>query len=335
MLIVSDIGTTIRIHTNWTNSVSKRYDIAIVDLADPGEARLAQVWEALKPSKTRQQLTEQAAGEFAVLARSLRERGHDPEHVAHFINRVFCMFAEDVMLLPEGLFTKMLERALDDPSEFESFARDLFAAMTKGGRVGFEKVKWFNGGLFDGDLVFPLHRDEIKIVHRAASLFWGDVDPSILGTLFERGLNPDKRSQLGAHSTDRDKIMQIIDPVIVEPLFAEWLAAKAQIETLMAKALETKGAPATKARNQAQLVLDQYLQRLADFRMLDLPVARVIFSISRRRASRILSISRRSKPRPWACPAAFLRSARRSFRGSRSPPTRIASCRSMMPLPPC
>src|SRR5690606_2201100 len=25
LLIVSDIGTTIRIHTNWTNSVSKRY----------------------------------------------------------------------------------------------------------------------------------------------------------------------------------------------------------------------------------------------------------------------------------------------------------------------
>ncbi|MET4635616.1 class I SAM-dependent DNA methyltransferase [Kaistia defluvii] len=274
LLIVSDIGTTIRIHTNWTNSVSKRYDIAIADLADP----VKRGWlksalydpEALKPSKTRQQLTEEAAGEFAVLARSLRERGHDPEQVAHFINRlVFCMFAEDVKLLPEGLFTKMLERALDYPAEFEDFARDLFGAMTKGGRVGFEKVKWFNGGLFDGDLVFPLNRDEIQIVHRAASLFWGDVDPSILGTLFERGLDPDKRSQLGAHYTDRDKIMQIINPVIVEPLFAEWSAAKAQIEALMAKALETKGAPATKARNQAQLVLDQYLQRLADFRVLD------------------------------------------------------------------
>ena len=32
-----------------------------------------------------------------------------------------------------------------------------------------------------------------------------EIDPSILGTLFERGLDPDKRSQLGAHYTDREK----------------------------------------------------------------------------------------------------------------------------------
>ena len=33
-----------------------------------------------------------------------------------------------------------------------------------------------------------------------------EIDPSILGTLFERGLDPGKRAQLGAHYTDRDKI---------------------------------------------------------------------------------------------------------------------------------
>ncbi len=54
---------------------------------------------------------------------------------------------------------------------------------------------------------------------RATMLDWSDIDPSILGTLFERGLDPDKRSQLGAHYTDRDKIMQIVRPVIVEPLW--------------------------------------------------------------------------------------------------------------------
>ena len=274
LLIVSDIGTTIRIHTNWTNSVSKRYEIAIADLADP----VKRGWlksalsdpEALRPAKTRQELTEEVASEFAVLARSLRERGHRPEEVAHFINRlVFCMFAEDVKLLPDGMFTRMLGQALDNPAEFEDFARELFGAMTKGGRVGFERVKWFNGGLFDGDLVFPLTRDEIKIVHKAAGHYWGDVDPSILGTLFERGLDPDKRSQLGAHYTDRDKIMMIIDPVIVEPLSAEWEAAKAEIAGLMDKASGPKGGAATRAGNQAQAVLDRYLQRLADFRVLD------------------------------------------------------------------
>ena len=43
----------------------------------------------------------------------------------------------------------------------------------------------------------------------ASDLDWSEVDPSILGTLFERGLDPDKRAQLGAHYTDRDKIDRI------------------------------------------------------------------------------------------------------------------------------
>jgi type II restriction/modification system DNA methylase subunit YeeA len=288
LLIVSDIGTTIRIHTNWTNTVSKTYDIPIVELGDADKrgwlkAAFADP-EALRPTKTRQQLTEEVAGNFAELARSLRTRYGEPEEVAHFINRlVFCMFAEDVKLLKEGMFSRMLERALEEPAEFEAFARDLFRAMSTGGRIGFEKVAWFNGGLFDNDRVFPLTSAEISLVHEASKHYWGDIDPSILGTLFERGLDPDKRSQLGAHYTDRDKIMMIIDPVIIAPLAAEWAEAKGEIAALMDKAAaldaaaktqrgkagSTAKGQATTTLNSAQAVLDRYLKRLADFRVLD------------------------------------------------------------------
>ena len=61
---------------------------------------------------------------------------------------------------------------------------------------------------------------------------WRSGCPSIhhpMGTLFERGLDPRKRAQLGAHYTDRDKIMLIVEPVIVRPWLAEWKAAKVEI----------------------------------------------------------------------------------------------------------
>ena len=32
--------------------------------------------------------------------------------------------------------------------------------------------------------------------------------------MFERGLDPGKRAQLGAHYTDRDKIMLLVEPVV-------------------------------------------------------------------------------------------------------------------------
>ena len=72
------------------------------------------------------------------------------------------------------------------------------------------------------DAALPLAKSEIETTLKAAALDWPEIDPSILGTLFERGLDPDKRSQLGAHYTDRDKIMRIVEPVVVRPWLAEW-----------------------------------------------------------------------------------------------------------------
>ena len=120
--------------------------------------------ERLSPGESRQGLTERAAATFAKLAQSLRDGGHDPHGVAHFVNRlVFCMVADDVDLLPDNMFTRMLEHARRGPDEFIELSRDLFGAMSTGRRIGFEGVGWFNGGLFDDDETLPLGREEIEV----------------------------------------------------------------------------------------------------------------------------------------------------------------------------
>ena len=129
--------------------------------------------ERLRPGETRQGLTERAAQTFAGLALALRERGHQPEAVAHFINRlVFCMFSEDVGLLPDNMFTRMLQHARKRPEEFPELSKELFGAMSNGGRIGYESVAWFNGGLFDDDSTLALERDEIDVTLKAAALDW-------------------------------------------------------------------------------------------------------------------------------------------------------------------
>jgi len=116
----------------------------------------------------------------------------------------------------------------------------------------------------------PLEAADIEGLERAAGLDWSEIDPSILGTLFERGLDPDKRSQLGAHYTDRDKIMRIVEPVVVRPLAEEWEVAKGEVAALLARA-EAAKAPSTrtKARNDAAARLRAFLDRLRAFRVLD------------------------------------------------------------------
>ncbi len=290
LLVVCDMDQ-FRVHTNWTNSVSEVHKFGLDDLRDPKTLQILK-WvlsdpEKLRPGKTRQTLTEEAAGEFAKLAQRLRDRGHNSGKVAHFINRlVFCMFAEDVELLPNQMFKRMLEHARIRPQEFQALATDLFRAMRAGGRVGFEHVDWFNGGLFDDDDAFALDNDDIALTLRAADLDWAEIDPSIFGTLFERGLDPSKRSQLGAHYTDREKILQIVEPVITRPWLAEWEATKGEIATHMASMEEARArrparqadarrvyAAARRAEEAslraARATFQAFLERLRQFRVLD------------------------------------------------------------------
>ena len=274
LLIVSDMAR-FRIRTNWTNTVSQTHEFELDDLADAA-TRDTLKWalsdpERLRPGETRQAVTERAATTFAALAQALRERGHESHVVAHFVNRlVFCMFAEDVGLLPNAMFTRMLEQARQQPEEFSELARDLFGAMSTGGRIGFEPVAWFNGGLFNDDTALPLEKADIDTVLAAAALDWSEIDPSILGTLFERGLDPDKRSQLGAHYTDRDKIMLIVEPVVIRPWLAEWETAKNEIASSLEKETTAKSASTrTRRRREAERLLSEFLKRLRAFTVLD------------------------------------------------------------------
>jgi type II restriction/modification system DNA methylase subunit YeeA len=80
------------------------------------------------------------------------------------------------------------------------------------------------------------------------------VDPSILGTLFERGLDPDKRSQLGAHYTSREMIERIIDPVVRRPLLVEWSGIKASIVATLEPAQRVLEGALGRASQHAELV---------------------------------------------------------------------------------
>lgn len=274
LLIVSDMDRIV-VHTNWTNTVPQVREIPLDKLTEPEYLQVLR-WaftdpEKLKPGTTTEDVTKAAAGRFAGLAQRLRDRGYEAHRVAHFLNRlIFCLFAEDADLLPANVFTRALQATTRRPETAEAMLRDLFRVMHKGGNFGPEYVEWFNGGLFDSDDALPLQLDDINDVLAAAKLDWSAIEPSIFGTLFERGLDPSKRAQLGAHYTDAASIMRIVDPVIKEPLLDEWDQSKAKIAASLEKAEKAK-APATrtKATNEAEQTLQAYLHRLGEYRVLD------------------------------------------------------------------
>jgi hypothetical protein len=269
LLVVCD-RLNIRIHTQFNGHPSERHDIALADLERHEQRELLKrVWtepESFRPRTTNRDITEAAARSFATLAERLRARGNSPDAVAHFLTQcLFCCFAEDVGLLPGQLFERLINAKTMSPQRLGENLGKLFEAMKSGGLFGVEDVPWFNGGLFQTSAVPVLDILDVTELRNAAEKRWNAIDVSIFGTLFERGLDPAKRSQLGAHYTDPATIERIIDPVLRRPLLREWAGTREAIGALMKKS-KKRG---DKAGRDALALHIGFLQRLAAFRVLD------------------------------------------------------------------
>src|SRR5665811_2536222 len=113
LLVVCDLYR-FEVHTNFTNTPAMVHRFTLGDLLEnSGEPLrvLRAVMEHpdhLRPGPTRDELTAEAAEQFASLAERLRGRGHEAHAVAHFLNKLlFCLFAEDAGLLPRGLIRRL------------------------------------------------------------------------------------------------------------------------------------------------------------------------------------------------------------------------------------
>ncbi|NLX11969.1 MAG: N-6 DNA methylase [Chloroflexi bacterium] len=283
LLIVCDIEHW-EIHTNFTGTEKKvhRFTNRDIGTSQRVQRMLHQMFYepyAFHPDRTAEQVTADAATVFKDIAENMRAWEAAPERIAHFLTKlVFCLFAEDVGLLPvgmsgRGLFSEILSQSHRQPSNFVLYARQLFEAMAEGGNVLLRDVRWFDGRLFEDVQVEELSAEALAALERACKLDWSAVEPAIFGTLFERSLDPSKRAQLGAHYTSRDDILLIVEPVLMQPLRREWDALKAEAEPVRAQydAALNGGTRATITRyeNQLQALREKMLHRLRTVTVLD------------------------------------------------------------------
>ena len=286
LLVTCDMDRIV-IRTNFTATPTRTIQISLADIASPESlaALHAMFFDPLKlkPGLTSAGITTSAASQIAELAHILRARGLDPHHVAMFLDRVvFCLFAEDIDLLPANLFSDIVKNTRKEPERFAKVLTQLFHAMEHGGDFGAAVVRHFNGSLFADASVLPLTREEIGRIYAVCELDWSAIDPSIFGTLFVRGMDPAKRSQLGAEYTSREDIETIVEPVVVLPLRREWHALKTTVQSLLACGEKNPpGAPPArpakpippaklkKARLEADSLIHQFLVKLSHVKVLD------------------------------------------------------------------
>lgn len=274
LLVVTDIDR-IDIHTNFTGTPKRVYPIRIEELGEPEsfERLVAAFHEpaSLRPDVTVERVTEGAAERFGTVAQALHARGVEPLRAAHFMVQVlFCLFAEDVRLLPSGLFSQLLTFDAGAPDRFHEHVQALFAAMRDGGDFALREIPCFNGGLFPRIDPVPLLPAEIAALAESAKVDWKNVEPAVFGTLFERSLDPGQRSALGAHYTGRADIERVVGPVVVEPLRRRWAEVRSRANAQVARRERAGSASArTAARKELAGLLGAFTDELAAVRILD------------------------------------------------------------------
>lgn len=240
-IIVIDVGFSFDIYAEFSRTgglyapypAPSKHRFSLADLAKPEVvAMFKAIWEdplSLDPSRRSAKVTREIAAHLAELAKSL-EGDHAPDDVSAFLMRcLFTMFAEDVGLLPENCFQKILENGLSKPEGFAPTAHDLWHAMNIGGwSVAIQdKLLRFNGGIFADPLALPLNRVQVEVLLKAAKADWREVEPAIFGTLLERALDPHERHKLGAHFTPRAYVERLVAPTLITPLREEWRSVQA------------------------------------------------------------------------------------------------------------
>jgi N-6 DNA Methylase len=284
LLIVSDVNS-IKVRTNFTGIYPSDEIFTLQDLLDDSKRlKLKKAWtdpQAFNPQTVRVNVTEATVKDLLVnVADKLKQRGYDPDKTAHFLVKVvFTLFAEDADLLPSHLFTQLLSAARKKPKDFKPMAEQLFSLMSKGGVSIIGSVPYFNGEVFSNPEAPDLGLSEISFLAGAASQDWTAVEPSIFGTLFERVIDPNKRAQIGAHYTPPSDILDVIEPVIFEPLFKEWETLRSELEPLTKQFFREHSQASqanlydtpmgASAKHEAITKLETFLERLSKVKVLD------------------------------------------------------------------
>ena len=263
LLIVSSFQT-IRIRTNFRDMETVLHEIPVTALDQPEHLeKLRWVFHSpdeFRTNRTVVQATKESADLFTAIVEDMEQGNQDPEKVARYLNQIiFCLYAEDAGLLPDGLFTETLREHRNDPGTFDSVIRSLFTQMAGGGLFGAARVAYFNGDLFNAVDTVEFSRNALGKLLEAAERDWRNIEPSIFGTLFERALDASKRSQLGAHYTDPGDIMRVVEPVVMEPLHREWETVRSRVSDLLVE----------ENLDGARASLEAFRQRLFDVTVLD------------------------------------------------------------------
>lgn len=163
-----------------------------------------------------------------------------------FTRLLFCYFAEDTGLFPDGAFTKAIaSQTQEDGSDVAEIITDIFAALDEPTKdhlpAHLQVFPYVNGRLFSADAAYQVpqfDRQSRNLLIELGRLIWKDINPDIFGSMFQAVVQSGSRSELGQHYTSVPNILKTIEPLFLDALkdqFHEGYDSVDKLEKLLAR----------------------------------------------------------------------------------------------------
>jgi hypothetical protein len=146
---------------------------------------------------------------------------------------LFCLFAEDVGIFDDRVFSEMIRTARPDGSDLGPLLSRFFKVLdqprelrSKALPKQLADLPYVNGALFRDDFGFAEFDAKMLVaLQHCATLDWSRISPAVFGSLFQSVmLSTDGkkiRRQIGAHYTSERDILRVIGPLFLDELKAE------------------------------------------------------------------------------------------------------------------
>lgn len=143
-----------------------------------------------------------------------------------FTRLLFCYFAEDTDLFPEGSFTQAIANLTqEDGSDTAEVIKQIFQALDQPEKedlpAHLQRFPYVNGRLFSANARYQVptfDRKSRDLLLRLGRLRWQDINPDIFGSMFQAVVHTGSRAELGQHYTSVPNILKTIEPLFLDDL---------------------------------------------------------------------------------------------------------------------
>jgi len=179
-----------------------------------------------------------AAERMALLHDELRDHGYEGHDLEIYLVRLlFCLFSGDTGIFPKGEFYNYIVNSKEDGSDLSHRITDLFEVLNMPEEVrakrkllsaDLKQFRYINGTLFR-DRLPPADFSATmrKLLLECRSFDWSTISPAIFSAIFQGVMDRDLRRELGAHYTDEENILKLLNPLFLDDLWKELNKVKA------------------------------------------------------------------------------------------------------------